>query len=90
MKKRTVKIPLPSLADAPAPLLVDLDDADLLERLDDVPVDGSGGVRVVAGAGAAVLLTAVDLPQAADADGLAEVDVACYGGYTYNVNFPSL
>ena len=52
----TVQITLAGLCDAAATLiLVDLYDADLSEGLEDLAVDGAGGVDVVAGAGAAVL-----------------------------------
>lgn len=51
-----VQITLAGLCDAAATLvLVDLYDADLGEGLEDLAVDGAGGVDVVAGAGAAVL-----------------------------------
>jgi hypothetical protein len=52
----TVQITLAGLGDAAATLvLVDLYDADLLERLEDLAVNGAGGVNVVGGARAAVL-----------------------------------
>ena len=52
----TVQVTLAGLCDAAATLvLVDLNDADLLERLEDLAVDGAGGVNVVGGAGTAVL-----------------------------------
>lgn len=77
----TVQITLAGLGDAAAALLVVLlQDANLLEGLHDLAVDGAGGVDVLGGAGAAVLGGAVDLAEAADADGLAEVDVAGDGG----------
>lgn len=73
----TVQITLAGLGDAAATLLlVVLDDADLLEGLEDLAVNGAGGVDVVRGGVAAVLGGAVDLAEAADTDGLAEVDVA--------------
>lgn len=79
--RRTVKITLASLGDPPATLvLVDLDDTNLLEGLHDLAVDAAGGGDVPRGARAPVLGGAVDLPQAADTDGLAEVDVARDGG----------
>lgn len=75
-----VKIPLAGLGDAAsALLLVVLKDTDLLERLDDLAVDGTGGIDVVVGAGATVLGRAVDLAQAANTDGLAHVDVTGNG-----------
>jgi len=77
----TVQVTLAGLGDAAATLLlVLLEDTDLLERLHDLAVDGAGGVDVVRWAGTAVLWRAVDLPEAADTDGLAEVDVAGDGG----------
>ena len=76
----TVQITLASLGDAAAALLlVLLQDANLLERLHDLAVDGAGGVDVLGGPAAAVLGGAVDLAEAADTDGLAEVDVASDG-----------
>ena len=52
----TVQITLARLCDAATTLvLVDLYDADLLEGLEDLAVDGAGGVNVVRGARAAVL-----------------------------------
>jgi hypothetical protein len=80
-RERTVKIALAGLGDAAATLLlVLLDDADLFEGLEDLAVDGAGGVDVVRGADTAVLGGAVDLAETADADALAEVDVAGDGG----------
>lgn len=77
----TVQITLAGLGDAAATLvLVLLNDANLLEGLEDLAVDGAGGVNVVRGAVAAVLGGAVDLAEAANTDGLAEVDVAGDGG----------
>jgi hypothetical protein len=52
----TVQITLAGLCDAAATLvLVDLYDTDLLEGLEDLAVDGAGGIDVVRGARAAVL-----------------------------------
>lgn len=77
----TVQVTLATLRDAAASLvLVDLEDTDLLKGLHDLAVDGAGGVNVVGGAGTTVLGRAVDLAQAADTDGLADVDVAGDGG----------
>lgn len=56
-----------------------LEDTDLLEGLDDLTVDGAGGIDVVGGAGAAVLGGTVDLAETANTDGLAHVDVASDG-----------
>jgi hypothetical protein len=77
----TVQIPLAALSDAAATLvLVVLKDTDLLEGLQDLTVDGARGVDMVGGAVAAVLGRAVDLAEAVDTDGLAEVDVTGDGG----------
>lgn len=77
----TVQVTLAGLGDAAATLvLVGLKDTDLLEGLEDLAVDGAGGVHVVGGTGAAVLGATVGLAQAADTDGLAHVDVAGAGG----------
>ena len=79
----TVKIPLTSLGDTTTTLiLIVLKDTDLLEGLEDATVDGAGGIDVVVGAGAAVLGRTVDLPQTANTDGLAEVDVTGDSGGT--------
>ena len=52
----TVQVTLAGLCDAAATLvLINLNYANLLERLEDLAVDGAGGVNVVGGAGAAVL-----------------------------------
>ena len=54
--RNAVQVTLAGLGDAATTLvLVDLNDADLLERLEDLAVNGAGGVDVVGGAGAAVL-----------------------------------
>jgi len=77
----TVQVTLAGLGDtATALVLVLLEHVDLLEGLHDLAVDGAGGVDVVAWAHTPVLDAAVDLPQAADTDGLAHVDVAGDGG----------
>ncbi len=79
----TVQITLAGLGDAAATLvLVLLKDTNLLEGLHDLAVDGARGVDVLGGARAAVLGGAVDLAEAADTNGLAEVDVAGNGGGT--------
>ena len=57
-----------------------LKDTDLLEGLDDLTVNGAGGIDVVVGAGATVLDGSVDLAETANTDGLAHVDVASDGG----------
>lgn len=72
-----VQVTLAGLGDAAATLLlVMLKDTNLLEGLEDLAVDGAGGVDVVAGARATVLGATVNLAETADTDGLAEVDVA--------------
>lgn len=77
----TVQITLAGLGDAAATLLVILlKDANLLEGLHGLAVDGARGVNVLGGARAAVLGGTVDLAEAADTDGLTEVDVAGDGG----------
>lgn len=76
-----VQIPLAGLGDTTAALLlVLLDDTDLLEGLEDLTVDSARGVNVVRGAGTAVLRGSVDLAEAADTDGLAQVDVTSDSG----------
>lgn len=78
---RTVQITLAGLGDATASLvLVLLEDANLLQGLHDLAVDGAGGVDVLGGARATVLGGTVDLAETADTNGLAEVDVAGDGG----------
>ena len=77
----TVQITLAGLGDAATTLvLILLEDANLLEGLEDLAVDGAGGVDVLGGAGTTVLGGTVDLAETADTDGLAEVDVAGDGG----------
>lgn len=77
----TVQVTLAGLGDtATALVLVLLEHVDLLEGLHDLTVDGAGGVDVVARAHTPVLDAAVDLPQTADTDGLAHVDVTGDGG----------
>lgn len=79
----SVQITLSGLGDASATLLlVLLENANLLEGLHDLAVDGARGVDVLGGARAAVDGSAVDLAEAADTDRLAEVDVAGDGGGT--------
>lgn len=73
----TVQITLAGLGDAASTLvLVVLNDTDLLKGLEDLAVNGAGGIDVVGGARATVLGGAVNLPQAANTDGLAHVDMA--------------
>lgn len=78
----TVQITLTLLGDATTTLEAVLNDTDLLESLEDLAVDGAGGVDVVAGARATVLLSSVDLAETTDTDRLAHVDVAGDGGST--------
>lgn len=79
--ERTVQITLAGLGDAAATLLlILLEDVDLLKSLHDLAVDGAGSGDVLAGTAATVLGNTVNLPQAADTDGLAEVDMAGNGG----------
>jgi hypothetical protein len=78
--RNAVQISLTGLCDATtALLLILLQHTDLLERLHDLAVNGAGSVDVMVRPRAPVLGGAVDFPQAADADVLAEVDVAGYG-----------
>jgi hypothetical protein len=77
----TVQITLAGLRDAAATLLlVVLNDANLLEGLEDLAVNRAGGVDVVRGTVATVLGGTVDAAETADTDGLAEVDVTSHGG----------
>lgn len=79
--KHTVQVTLAGLGDAAATLLlVLLEDANLLQGLHDLTVNGAGGVDVVRGAGTAVLGGTVDLAETANTDSLAHVDVAGNGG----------
>lgn len=58
-------------------ILIDLlNDTELLEGLDDLAVNGAGGIDVVVWSRASVLGAAVDLAEAANTDGLAEIDVS--------------
>ena len=76
-QRNTIQISLADLRDAsPAFLLVLLEHTDLLQRLHDLAVDRARGIDVVRRPRAAVLGAAVDFAHAADADGLAHVDVA--------------
>ena len=63
------------MADIPSTLLVDLNHTNLLQALQDLSVDGTGGVNVMGWAGTTVLLSAVGLAETADTNRLAEVDV---------------
>jgi hypothetical protein len=74
---RTVQITLAGLCDAAAALLlVLLEHVDLLQSLHDLAVDAAAAGNVVRGARATVLGNTVHLPQTADTDRLAEVDMA--------------
>lgn len=78
--KLTVKITLALLGNAATTLvLILLNNLDLLEGLEDLAVNRTGGIDVMGWAVATVLGTAVDAAKAADTDGLAEVDVAGNG-----------
>ena len=80
-RELTIQITLAGLGDASATLiLVVLNNANLLEGLENLSVDRAGGVDVVRWAGATVAGGTVDLAKASDTDSLAEVDVACDGG----------
>ena len=63
------------------PVLISLQDVDLLQGLEDLASDGAGGLDVVGGAGTAVLGTTVDLLQSTNTDTATEVDVAGNAGY---------
>lgn len=73
-----VQVTLATLCDPAATLLlIPLDDTDTLEGLKDLAVDSSRCVDVVRRPRPPVLGAPMDLPQATDANGLADVDVAC-------------
>lgn len=79
----TVKITLAGLGDAAATLLlINLEDTDLLESLEGLAVNGTGGIDVVGGTGTAVLGGTVDLAETANTDSLAHVDVTSDSGGT--------
>ncbi len=76
MDKRTVQVSLSALGNAAATLLlVLLNNANLLESLEDLAVDGTTGVDVLGGPDTPVLGITVRLSETANTDGLAEVDV---------------
>ena len=66
------------------PVLVSLQDVDLLQGLEDLAGNGAGRLDVVGGAGTAVLGTTVELLQGTDTDTATEVDVAGDGGYSFH------
>ena len=72
----TVEVTLSLLGDASSTVVVDLEHAELLERLDHLPLHRPGAVAVVGRSVAAVDGSAVELLESADADRLAEVDVS--------------
>ena len=75
--QHTVQVTLAALGDAAATLLlVVLNDANLLEGLEDLAVDGTAGIDVPGGADTPVLGSTVGPAETANTDGLAEVDVA--------------
>lgn len=79
----TVQVTLSALGDTAATLLlVVLDNADLLEGLEDLAVDGTAGIDVPGGADTPVLGSTVGPAETANTDGLAEVDVAGDGSST--------
>ena len=83
--RNPIQVPHPALRDPSAPLtpfLIHLHHPQLFERLHDLPVHRPARVAVVRRPRPPVLGAAVDLPEAPDADGLAQVDVAGYGGGT--------
>jgi hypothetical protein len=63
------------------PLLVLFQDTNLLQRLEDLAVDGARGINVVRGTRATVDSTTVNLVQGTDTDTLADVDVTGNRGY---------
>lgn len=81
-----IQISLPRLRDpSPALLLVLLQDANLLQTLHHLPIDTPASIDMMRGAGSTILRRPMDLPQAADAHGLAQVDVPCDGRGTHIV-----
>lgn len=76
----TVQITLTGLGNpAAALLLILLENPNLLEGLHDLAVNGAGSIDVVRRARTTVLGATVHLPQAADTDSLAHIDVASDG-----------
>ena len=75
-----VQIPLPVLGDPAATVVALLQNADLLERLADLALDGRGRGRVVRGAVSPVVGSAVQFCERADADVFAQVYVSCDRG----------
>jgi hypothetical protein len=61
------------------PVLISLQDVNLLQGLEDLASNGAGGVDVVGGAGTAVDGTTVELLKSTNTDAAAEVDVAGNG-----------
>jgi hypothetical protein len=72
----TVQISLSSLRDSSSTLGANFNNANLLESLEDLAVNGAGGVDMMGGAGPPVLLATVSLAETADTDRFAEVDMA--------------
>jgi len=68
--------------DSNVPVLIRLQDVDLLQGLEDLAGNGAGRLDVVGRAGTAVLGTTVKLLQSTNTDAAAEVDVASNGGYS--------
>jgi len=67
------------LRNSSSTLGANLNNANLLEGLEDLAVNGAGGVDMVGGTGSTVLLPTVSLAETADADRFAEVDMASDG-----------
>jgi hypothetical protein len=63
------------------PVLISLQDVNLLQGLENLASNGAGGLDVVGGAGTAVDGTTVELLEGTDTNAAAEVDVAGNGSY---------
>lgn len=63
------------------PLVILLEDVDLLKSLEDLALNGARGINVVGWAGATVDATTVQLSESTNTNALAKVDVASNGGY---------
>lgn len=77
--KLTIQISLSSLRNPSSTLGANFNNANLLEGLEDLAVNGAGGVNMVGGTGSTIFLSTVSLAETADADGFAEVDMASDG-----------
>lgn len=69
------------LADLPASVRGSLKHTNLLKRLDNGPLDTSGGVTVVGRSSTSSVLGTVELGKSTDTDVLPEVDVSGDGSY---------